>query len=376
MFRSGRLLPGLMSAAGPHSTVSPCLSRAGAMMYRFSPSAKCSSAIREVRFGSYSMCATLAGTPSLSARRKSMIREARLCPPPWWRAGTFPCTLRPPRPCRGRTSDFSGWSRVTSAKSATLEPRRPGVVGLYLRIAITDSVPVFYPWSVDPAASGARAPEDLDAVARRERHDGALGVLALAHAGAAAALALALAVDRVDAGDLHVEDLLDSDLDLRLVGLGQHDERVLVVVEQPVALLRDDRGEQDVPGVADGHAFSSVVSSVGAVASAPALAASACSAGAFAASSAVAGAAASAVAAAFVAGAFLAAAFLAGAGSAGVSARSRSVVPSPSIDGIAPGMSGVVRSGFSTPVPAARGPLTNSASASSVKMTSSALSTS
>src|SRR5919205_658321 len=32
MLRSGRLLPGLMSAAGPHSTVSPCLSRAGAMM--------------------------------------------------------------------------------------------------------------------------------------------------------------------------------------------------------------------------------------------------------------------------------------------------------------------------------------------------------
>ena len=36
------------------------------MMYRFSPSAKCKSAIRAVRFGSYSMCATLAGTPSLS----------------------------------------------------------------------------------------------------------------------------------------------------------------------------------------------------------------------------------------------------------------------------------------------------------------------
>src|SRR3954452_18529374 len=220
------------------------------------------------------MCATLAGTPSLSARRKSITRYARLCPPPWCRAVTMPWTLRPPRPCRGRTSDFSGWSRVTSAKSATLEPRRPGVVGLYLRIAITDSVAVFYPWSVDPAASGARAPEDLDAVARRERHDGALGVLALAHAGAAAALALALAVDRVDAGDLHVEDLLDSDLDLRLVGLGQHDERVLVLVQQPVALLGDDRGEQDVPVVADGHAFSSV-SSVGACASAPALAASA-----------------------------------------------------------------------------------------------------
>ena len=30
--------------------------------------------------------------------------------------------------------DFSGVDRVISAKSATLAPRRPGVVGLYLRI--------------------------------------------------------------------------------------------------------------------------------------------------------------------------------------------------------------------------------------------------
>jgi ribosomal protein L2 len=33
-------------------------------------------------------------------------------------------------------SDFSGVVRVTSTKSATDEPRRPGVVGLYLRIAM------------------------------------------------------------------------------------------------------------------------------------------------------------------------------------------------------------------------------------------------
>src|SRR4051794_34443363 len=197
-------------------------------------------------------------------------------------------------------------------------------------------------------ASGARAPEDLDALARGDRDDGALGVLALAHLRAAAALALALAVDRVDVQDLHVEDLLDSDLDLRLVGLGPHDEGVLVLVEQAVALLRDDRGEQHVPGVADAHAFSSVVSvvpsSLGASASGPAFAATACSTGACAASAGVDGAA-------FLAGAFFAAAFLAVAFSAGASAAtSRSVVPwSGCIDGMAPGMSGVVRSGFSLP---------------------------
>src|SRR3954467_4162085 len=122
-------------------------------------------------------------------------------------------------------------------------------------------------WACD--RSGARTPEDLDAVAGGERHDGALGVLALAHPGAPAALALALAVDRVDAQDLHVEDLLDSDLDLCLVRLGQDDERVLVLVQEPVALLGDDRGEQDVPVGADGPACSPLVSVVVPVASSP-----------------------------------------------------------------------------------------------------------
>src|SRR6478672_10344947 len=153
--------------------------------------------MRDVRFGSYSMCATFAGTPSLSLRRKSISRYARLWPPPWWRAVTLPWTLRPPRPCSGRTSDFSGWSRVTSAKSATLAPRRPGVVGLYLRMAMVCS-PLSSIWSV-VTGSGARAAEDLDAVAGGEGDDGALGVLALAHQAALAPLALALTVDRVDA---------------------------------------------------------------------------------------------------------------------------------------------------------------------------------
>src|SRR3954469_12522496 len=165
--------------------------------------------------------------------------------------------------------------------------------------------------------SGARAPEDLDALAGGERDDGTLGVLALAHLRAPAALALALAVDRVHAVDLHVEDLLHGDIDLRLVRRRRHDERVLPGVDQAVALLGDDRGEQDVPGVADAHAFSSVLasvvpSSVGACASGPALATSPRSAGALAASSAVAGAASSGVVA-FLAGAFLAAAFFPGA---------------------------------------------------------------
>src|SRR3954468_5907974 len=151
------------------------------------------------------MCATLAGTPSLSCRRKSISRYARLWPPPLCRVVILPCTLRPPRPCSGRISDFSGVDRVISAKSETLAPRRPGVVGLYLRMPISTQ---------SSSSSGGRAAEDLDRLALgRQRHDGALGVLALAIAGPGA-LALALPVERVDADDLDAEDLLNGNLDL------------------------------------------------------------------------------------------------------------------------------------------------------------------
>src|SRR5438874_6260050 len=98
-----------------------------------------------------------------------------------------PVALRPPLLCKGRTSDFSGSDRVISAKSDTLAPRRPGVVGLYLRMPI----------SCSPRSSGGRAAEDLDRLALgRQRHNRALGVLALAVA-VPGALPLTLAVQRV-----------------------------------------------------------------------------------------------------------------------------------------------------------------------------------
>ncbi len=92
--------------------------------------------MRALRFGSYSMCATFAGTPSL-LRRKSMIRNRRLFPPPWWRMVIRPLLFRPARLRPFWTSDFSGLSRVISSNPETLAPRRPGVVGLYLRTAIS-----------------------------------------------------------------------------------------------------------------------------------------------------------------------------------------------------------------------------------------------
>src|SRR5215213_11160610 len=196
-----------------------------------------------VRFGSYSICETLALTPSLSWRRKSITRYARLWPPPLCRVVIRPCALRPPLPCSGRTSDFSGVERVISAKSETLAPRRPGVVGLYLRIAIFRKSPCRL----------SRRSEQIDGLAALgERDDGALGALARAIAGTGA-LALALAVGGVHRRDLDLEDLLDRDLDLRLVRVRVNDERVDVVLDQPVGLLGDDRRQDDVARIGDGR---------------------------------------------------------------------------------------------------------------------------
>src|SRR6266542_117138 len=261
--------------------------------------------MRAVRLGSYSMCATLAGTPSLSWRRKSINRYARLWPPPWCRVVMRPALLRPPLLCRGRTSDFSGSSRMTSTKSAWLAPRRPGVVGLYLRIAMSARTNLAE--YVDPVAFAKRDDRALDRLAR-----------AVAESGP---LPFAWPVERVHVGDLDIEHLLDGDLDLRLVRQRVDVERVLVLVQQAVALLRDDRSEQHIAGIVEHKLCSSSdVSSaaflaaafLAAVFFAGAFSAVAFSAVAF---SAVAFSAIAFSAIAF-AGAFLAGAFLAGAFSA------------------------------------------------------------
>src|ERR1700685_2715082 len=85
--------------------------------------------MRALRLGSYSIVATLAGTPFL-LRRKSMIRYCCLWPPPRWRAVLRPWLLRPPELGLGASRDFSGRSRVISEKSETVWKRRPGLVGL------------------------------------------------------------------------------------------------------------------------------------------------------------------------------------------------------------------------------------------------------
>src|SRR5689334_18636812 len=152
-----------------------------------------------------------------------------------------PYALRPPVFGFGFVSDFSGLSRVTSAKSEADWNRRPGLVGLRLRMGIVSS---------------SSASEDVDAVVGVERDERAL--LARARApltGAAVTLALALAVDRVHVRHAHVEDALDGLADLDLVGVGRDDERVDVFVVGRVRLLRHDGADDDVARVCAAHSL-------------------------------------------------------------------------------------------------------------------------
>src|SRR4051794_24086299 len=91
--------------------------------------------MRQLRFGSYSTAATLAGTPSF-VRLKSMTRYCCLWPPPRCLAVLRPWLLRPPVRLLGARRDFSGVVLVISEKSETVWNRRPGLVGLRLRMAI------------------------------------------------------------------------------------------------------------------------------------------------------------------------------------------------------------------------------------------------
>src|SRR6266508_1844197 len=185
--------------------------------------------MRADRFGSYSMAATLAGTPSLF-RRKSTIRKRRLFPPPWWRVVILPALLRPAFLRPGANSDFSGRDLVISSNPETLAPRRPGVVGLYFRTGISRRLLRL---------------EDLDVVALGEGDDGSL-LVGPAARDVPLPLHLALAHQGVHGQDPDVPDLLNRFLDLGLVGVGADQEGVPVPLQAGVGLLGDDRPDAHV----------------------------------------------------------------------------------------------------------------------------------
>src|SRR2546425_8078761 len=90
--------------------------------------------------------------------------------------------------------------------------------------------------------------EERDRVALAQLHVGLLPAGTRA-AERAAALRLRLHLDDVDAHDLHIEELLDGLADLRLVRVLVDAERIAALARAVVALLRDDRREQDLRGL-------------------------------------------------------------------------------------------------------------------------------
>src|SRR5881398_3583795 len=186
-----------------------------------------------VRLGSYSIAATLAGMPS-RRRLKSTLRYRRLAPPPRWRDVLRPLALRPPDFLRPSTSDFSGVVLVISAKSEYVTKRRPGLVGLGLRIGMRLAL-------LEPL----QAREDRDRVALAHLDDRLLPRPRLAR-GVAAPLGLGLHGGGAHVDDLHVEQRLDRLADLSLVRVVVDAERVLAGRGEHVALLAHDRADDDL----------------------------------------------------------------------------------------------------------------------------------
>src|SRR3981081_403989 len=96
--------------------------------------------MRAVRLGSYSIVATLPGTPSLS-RLKSMRRYVRRPSPPRWRTVIRPWLLRPALLGSFSRRLFSGSVAVISSKLDVAMKRRPGLVGLYFLTGIESEAP-------------------------------------------------------------------------------------------------------------------------------------------------------------------------------------------------------------------------------------------
>src|SRR6266540_638475 len=171
------------------------------------------------------MCATLAGTPSLS-RRKSITRYRRLLP-------------------RGHPA-----LRVPAGAVAPLRDERA------LRLAARDLFEGGHARAASPrrrrlvlANGHALLPrlEDLDAVALGELDDRALLVRPLAEREAPP-LDLAGAVQRPDRDHLDVPDHLDGLLDLGLVRPGVDQERVGVLLKARVGLLTHHGPDDHVAG--------------------------------------------------------------------------------------------------------------------------------
>src|ERR1700730_2680698 len=208
----------------------------------------------ELRFGSYSIAATFAGTPTLS-RRKSTWRYCFLCPPPRCQTTISPWLLRPPERFLGSSSAFSGSCLVIWLLSRTVINRRDAVYGLKLFSPIAAS----YLLSASRSARAERgiSPSNfapllqilrvLDHLfAFRQLHVGFLPVAPISFA-LPAPPHLAVKVRRAYGVDFDIENLLHRFLDLRLGGTRRHfKDHGMLRLFHAQALLGDDRPANDL----------------------------------------------------------------------------------------------------------------------------------
>src|SRR6266516_6051964 len=140
-----------------------------------------------------------------------------------------PFTFRPPLFLSGSVRLFSGSVFVISSNDETDMKRRPGLVGLYLRIAIR-----------------LGAFEDLDRLAGLDLDDRLLPA-GLPPLDKTAPLRLGAHLDHVHALDVDVEQFLDGLADLRLVRVRVDAKRVAMVgLDLLVALLGDHGGQKNL----------------------------------------------------------------------------------------------------------------------------------
>ena len=149
-----------------------------------------------------------------------------------------PCVLRPPVRDLPFTSDFSG-SRAGHlvARRARSRSGAPGVVGLCFLIAMRYSA----------YSARSRRPRTARCARRAPARRSPSSSCRVRPDGPAAALGLRAHLHRAHVDHPDVEDLLDRGTDLRLVRVGVDPERVLVLGDQGVALLRD-HGAGGSPG--------------------------------------------------------------------------------------------------------------------------------
>src|SRR5712692_6396053 len=201
-----------------------------------------------LRFGSYSMAATVAGTPSLS-RRKSTTRYCFLCPPPRCHTTISPRLLRPPVRFFGSSNFFSGVCLVISLLSSMVMKRRDAVYGLKLFSAIVVLLSVARPAGPRQDASespprrnsGLQVLRVLDHLLAGRQLDVRLLPVPPVSFRAAAAAELSVKDCRAHSGHLHLENLLHRFFDLCLGRAGgdlEHDRVLRFLHAKP--LFGDD----------------------------------------------------------------------------------------------------------------------------------------